>query len=348
MRLLLVEDKDSFRRLLVQALGGAAFANWQVRAVGDPREALEALEAQPFDLLVTDLRLPGFSGLELMRRARLRQPNLRTLLMSAFGEAADIVEAMRWGAEDFLPKPFDLDHFLNVLERLQAQIDAPPPDGREAWIAHSPALRALSDSLAKAAESDAPVLFVGEAGTGRSRAARRLHWLRQPTAPFQAIAAECFEPEKQNLDRGTIFLQELDLLLERALSALFQAMERPNLRWMASVRSLDDLLPRLRERLVLTFHLPPLRERREDIVPLFRVFLERSAQAHGRPMPLVERGVEKDLLQRPWPGHARELAQCAEQAAANLQGPVLNALPAPETVGKATLALPWPEPGSME
>jgi len=93
---------------------------WAVRAVPDPQEALRALAEQPFHVLVTDLRLPGMSGLELIRRARLAQPSLRVVLMSAFGEPKDIVEAMRLGADDFLPKPFDLDAFLALLDRLRA------------------------------------------------------------------------------------------------------------------------------------------------------------------------------------------------------------------------------------
>ena len=76
MRLLLVEDKDSFRRLLVQALGSA----WEVTAVGDPDAALAALVEAPFEILVTDLRLPGMSGLELLKAAKRRQPSLRTVL----------------------------------------------------------------------------------------------------------------------------------------------------------------------------------------------------------------------------------------------------------------------------
>lgn len=115
MRLLLVEDKDSFRRLLVQALEGSG---WTAAACAHPGEALEALAREPFDAMITDLRLPGFSGLELLKRAKRLQPALRTVLMSAFGEPQDIVEAVRWGADDFLAKPFDLERFLELLARL--------------------------------------------------------------------------------------------------------------------------------------------------------------------------------------------------------------------------------------
>ena len=200
MRLLLVEDKDSFRRLLVQALAppqdrsdapldalaAAASGAWEVTAVGDPASALQALDAAPYGILVTDLRLPGMSGLELLKAAKRRHPALRAVLMSAFGEPRDIVEAMRWGADDFLPKPFDLDRFAAVLERLRALAEAPPPDPREPWVVHSPAMRALDQALAKAADTAFPVLFHGEPGAGKARAARRLHVLRHPRRPSSA------------------------------------------------------------------------------------------------------------------------------------------------------------------
>src|SRR5512133_1819214 len=186
MDLLLVEDKDSFRRLLIQALEGSA---WTVRAVADPQEALRALEAAPSQVLVTDLRLPGMSGLELIRRARQLHPTLRVVLMSAFGEPRDIVAAMRLGAEDFLPKPFDLDAFLALLDRLRALVGAPPPDPAEPWIAHSAPMQALDQALRRAAGTTLPVLFVGEHGAGKGRCARRLHTLRHPGSPYLSLAA---------------------------------------------------------------------------------------------------------------------------------------------------------------
>ena len=183
MRLILVEDKDSFRKLLVQALKGSP---WNLKVTGDPLEALSWIEGDGAEVLVTDLRLPGISGLELIRCAKRAQPGLRVVLMSAFGEPKDIVEAMRLGAEDFLPKPFDMDIFLALMDRLRALVGAPPPDPREPWVALSPAMRALDSSLRAAADSDAPALFTGPRGAGKARAARRLHALRQPrgnTAP---------------------------------------------------------------------------------------------------------------------------------------------------------------------
>lgn len=359
MHLLLVEDKDSFRRLLEKALVPTTF---RVTAVGDPQAALSVLEAGPCEILVTDLRLPDFSGLELIRRAKRLQPGLRVLLMSAFGEPRDIVEAIRSGADDFLPKPFDLDHFLSVLDHLRSLATAPPPDPREPWITFSPAMRALDASLRKAADSNLPALFLGPRNSGRTRAARRLHTLRSPTAPFVVRTAASLgsagpDPETLHLAQGgTLLLRDLEDLSPAAGRALRAALEQglpgsPDLapaRCMATAGATDHLPSGLLERLgVLNFILPPLSQRREDLLPLFRVFLETEAQALGRPAPLLSQPAERALLQHLWPGQFQEMAWCAREALRATRGTVLAALPA-LGVPSPELHLPWPEPGTLE
>ncbi len=350
MRLLLVEDKDSFRRLLVQALDGSG---WTPTACAHPSEALEALAREPFDALVTDLRLPGFSGLELLKRAKRLQPALRTVLMSAFGEPQDIVEAVRWGADTFLPKPFDLDAFLQLLARLRALSDAPPPDPREPWIAFSPGMRALDQSLLRASEGREPVLFLGESGSGKLRAARRLHTLRNPGAPFGVVEAEAFAAHQDRLPLlagGSLCVVGLHRLTGAQVSDCLHALESPEGRlvaWMATARDLPSVPQALAERIgVLRFTLPSLEDRREDVLPLFRSFLASEAQAEGRTAPVVERIHERELLGRSWPGNVRELAWCARRALRATQGAVLGPLPE-RAEGEPDLTLPWPRPGSL-
>ncbi len=356
MRLLLVEDKDSFRRLLVQALAGSP---WEVVAVGNPFEAFETLREGAFEAMVTDLRLPEFSGLELLKRAKRIQPGLRVVLMSAFGEPKDIVEAMRCGADDFLAKPFDLDLFHEVLERIRALVGAPPPDPREPWIAQSPTFRELEGHLAKAAESDASVLFIGERGVGKARAARRLHSLRHAGAPFLslasgAIALDGIDPLRLSLIQGgSLFLADLETLPPASEAGLLRSMESEvgqDIHWMASARDLDSLTAHLRDHLgVLCFTLLPLRERREDILPLFRLFLETEARNEGRPVPFVDRLAERDLAKRDWRGNARELAWGVSQALRTQEGAVLGTLPHLATgIQEVPLCLPWPEPGTLD
>jgi DNA-binding NtrC family response regulator len=349
MRLLLVEDKDTFRRLLVQALAGSA---WDVLAVGDPMEALEALERSPFEVLVTDLRLPGITGLELLKRAKRLHPGLRIVLMSAFGEPKDIVEAMRSGADEFLPKPFDLDHFIGVLDRLLALVEAPPPDPRELWITQSPAMRQLDQSLSRAADSPVPVLFHGERGVGKLRAARRLHTLRNPQSPFLSASAASLPDERhlKLLAGGSLYLTDLEGLpaaQAQVVLHLIASNEGRNIHWMGGARALSEMPEALRLSLgVLTFEIPPLRDRKEDVLPLFRGFLETAARQEGRSTPLVERTIERDLLQRAWPGNLREMAWCVTQSLRATRGLILTALPDPSLSEK--VYIPLPEPGTLE
>lgn len=355
MDLLLVEDKDSFRRLLTQALEGSV---WTVRAVADPQEALRALESQPFHVLVTDLRLPGMSGLELIRRARRLHPGLRVVLMSAFGEPKDIVEAMRLGADDFLPKPFDLDAFLALLDRLRALVGAPPPDPAEPWVAHSPAMQALEAGLRQAAGADLPVVFRGERGSGRERCARRLHVLRHPAAPYLSLPAATLgldgpDPRiLQLLEGGSLYLAGLEHLSSAASGPLARAMDCEagrRLSWMGGVDSEAILPPDIAQRLgSLELHVPPLRVRREDLLALARLLLERAARREGRPAPWLERGAERQLLDHPWPGNVRELEVLVGRTLLFSEGPAIRAFPDLALGLAMPLCLPWPEPGDLD
>lgn len=350
MRLLLVEDKDSFRSLLIQALAGSAF---EVTATGDPREALAHLASGPFDLLCTDLRLPGLSGLELIRRAKRLQPALRVLLMSAFAEARDIVEAVQAGADDFLPKPFELSAFLELLGRLRALSLAPPPNLQEPWVALSPALRALDEALRRAAESTVPVLFLGPAGAGKGRAARRLHALRHPKAPYLSLAVEGLGAEGVPEERlrqvagGSLFLQGLDLAGPTLAEALIRQVDLPGTRWTAGAQA--PPAARLRERLgVLELRVPGLGERREDILPLFRLCLDRACRREGRLPPQLDRAAERELLDHPWPGNLRELEGLAQRTAHLSKGPVVRGLRDLGLGAAEPLVLGWPAEGTLE
>lgn len=355
MDLLLVEDKDSFRRLLSQALEGTV---WKTLAVADPQEALRALEERPFQVLVTDLRLPGMSGLELIRRARRLHPALRVVLMSAFGEPRDIVEAMRLGADDFLPKPFDLEAFLALLDRLRALVGAPPPDAAEPWIAHSPVMQALDGALRQAAATPLPVLFRGPRGSGRERCARRLHTLRHPAAPYLNLPAATLGPEGpdphllQLLEGGSLFLPGLEHLSAGAVAALARAMDAgpgTRLAWMGSVESEVQLPPELAQRLgALELRVPPLRERREDLLALTRQLLEQAAKREGRPRPWLERSAERQLLEHAWPGNVRELEVLVGRTLLFSEGHAIRAFPDLGLGQEAPLCLPWPAASGLE
>ncbi len=359
MRLILVEDKDSFRKLLIQALQGSP---WNLRATGDPLEALNWIEGDGAEVLVTDLRLPGISGLELIRRAKRAHPGLRVVLMSAFGEPRDIVSAMRLGADDFLPKPFDMDIFLALMDRLQALVGAPPPDPREPWIALSPAMRILDSGLRAAADSDASALFIGPRGSGKARAARRLHALRQPRGPFLSMAAsDLGEGINTNvyglLQGGSLLVQGLEHLSAKATAELLKAMDTPlgqGIQWMATCGDEAAVPEPARLRMgVLRFELPGLSHRHEDLIPLFQALLEQAAAGEGRAAPALDRSVEKNIVARDWPGNVREMAWCAQATLHGATGLLVRDLAASPmgNMGRgeeAGLTLPWPAESTLE
>jgi DNA-binding NtrC family response regulator len=355
VRLLLVEDKDSFRRLLVQALGSTP---WQVRATGDPEEALRWLEADPVEVLVTDLRLPGLSGLELIRRARRLAPSMRVVLMSAFGEPRDIVEAIRLGADDFLPKPFDLDVFLALVDRLGALAGAPPPDPTEPWVALSPAMRMLDSALARAADSDVPTLFWGPGGTGRGRCARRLHTLRHPKGPYRMVDAVALTPEDLSegalglLQGGSLCLHRLENLSPLLVPPLLKAMDSPlaqGIRWMGTCSSPQAVADPVRLRLgVLSLQTPSLADRKEDLLVLFRALLQVEARQSGRAAPSMDRAADRQLLARDWPGELRELTWLVRRTLDSVEGVLVRNLPQDPPAAPGALRVNWPQPGLLE
>jgi DNA-binding NtrC family response regulator len=122
------------------------------------------------------------------------------------------------------------------------------------------------------------------------------------------------------------------------------------IRWMGSCLEVKALPETLRLRLgVIVFTLPPLRERREDILPTFRAFLGELARAEGRPVPMLEREAERDLLLDPWPGNLGQLAWAVASAWRSTSGPLLAPMPAGDRApgGTGALVLPWPEPGTL-
>ncbi|HVS12368.1 MAG TPA: sigma-54 dependent transcriptional regulator [Thermoanaerobaculia bacterium] len=193
-RLLVVEDRDSLRRLLERALGGAGY---QVVAVGDVASARGLLERQPFSLVLTDLKLPDGDGLEVLRASRAAQPRTPVVVMTAFGSVASAVEAMKRGAADFLEKPVEIDELIALVgARVGDRPGAPGAAGAEALavpggptlVGRHPRFRAALRLLEKVAPTETTVLLLGESGTGKELFAQALHALSpRRRGPFVAI-----------------------------------------------------------------------------------------------------------------------------------------------------------------
>jgi DNA-binding NtrC family response regulator len=194
--ILLVEDKESLRRVLRLTLESAGYT---VAEAEDARVAAHALAREPFRLVLTDLRMPHGSGLDVLRASKAADAEVPVVLMTAYGSIDEAVQAMKDGAHDFLQKPVDSNHLLLLVERAleQARLRTENILLREEWsrrygfpriVGESEAIRRAVAETQRVAVTDATVLLLGESGTGKELFARAVHHLSpRREKPFVAI-----------------------------------------------------------------------------------------------------------------------------------------------------------------
>jgi DNA-binding NtrC family response regulator len=256
--ILLVEDKDSLRRVLRLTLENAGYA---VAEAADAREAAQELARAPFRLILTDLRMPHGSGLDVLRAARAADPEIPVVLMTAYGSVDEAVQAMKDGAHDFLQKPVDSNHLLLLVGRAleQARLRTENVLLREEWsrrygfpriIGESDSIKRAVSETQRVAQGDTTVLLLGESGTGKELFARAVHHLSpRRDKPFVAIncaaipetliESELFGHERgaftgaterragkfELASGGTVFLDEIGELPLAAQGKLLRAIE---------------------------------------------------------------------------------------------------------------------------
>jgi DNA-binding NtrC family response regulator len=182
-----VEDRASLRKMMRHALAGEGYA---VTAVEDLQGAKAALAGEAFDLVLTDLKLPVGSGMEVVEASRAQQPATPVIVLTAFGTVRTAVEAMKLGASDFLEKPVEVGELLELVAARVAgrgEDDFVSPEGTRIVGSH-PELRAALRLLERVAPTESTVLLTGESGTGKELFARALHELSTRAAgPFLAV-----------------------------------------------------------------------------------------------------------------------------------------------------------------
>jgi DNA-binding NtrC family response regulator len=194
--ILLVEDKDSLRRVLRLTLENAGYT---VAEAVDARAALNEIATSRHRLVLTDLRMPNGSGLDVLRAARSADPDVPVIVMTAFGSIDEAVQAMKDGAHDFLQKPVDSNHLLLLVERAleQASLRTENVLLREEWsrrygfpriIGEADVVKRTGAETQRVAQTEATVLLLGESGTGKELFARAVHHLSpRRDKPFVAI-----------------------------------------------------------------------------------------------------------------------------------------------------------------
>ncbi len=366
-KILIVDDEELMRRFLAEAL---LRNHYEVDTAGSVKEALAYLKKQHFDLLITDMKMPDLSGLELLRRVKELCPQTLVIIMTAYGTIETAVEAMRLGAFNYLLKPFTPDaietliekageHLALVQENIYLREEVCSKRIPAQLVAESPAMRKVLLEAVQIAKSQASVLIHGESGTGKEVIAAAIHahslranhpYIRVNCAaiPDTLIESEFFGHEKGSFtganqkrlgrfelaDKGTLLLDEvteIPISLQPKLLRVVQEQEfervggsKPlavDVRLIStSNRNLkeaikekifrEDLYYRLN---VVPLHLPPLRDRQEDILPLSRYFLTKFCAENRRSAKTLSKAAEKKLLTHPWPGNIRELANAIER-----------------------------------
>ncbi|MDH7483952.1 MAG: sigma-54 dependent transcriptional regulator [Spirochaetales bacterium] len=376
--LLIVDDEKNIREGLAQLF---SLEGYEVRTAQDGMEAKTIIDTEDVDVVITDYKMGRMSGLDLLQHVVTTHPGLPVIILTAHGTVDKAVEAMRQGAFDFVAKPPNMDHLVNLVRRaletrelyrtnqeLRAEVET--MRARSYIIGKSPAMKRIFDLVRKVAPTRASVLITGESGVGKELIADAIHNLSpRRDRPFvkvhcaalaeSLLESELFGHEKgaftgaasrkrgrfEMADGGSLFLDEigeinqnvqikiLRVLQERKFERvggeqtievdvrLITATNRDLRKEITEGRFREDLYYRLN---VVNIHVPPLRERREDIPLLAMAFLKEFAEENGKQIEGFDPRARQALFAYSWPGNVRELRNCIESAVVMASGRLIT------------------------
>jgi DNA-binding NtrC family response regulator len=398
--ILLVDDESSMRLTLTMLLKRANHTLMQAATGAD---ALEKIEKNHFDVVLTDLNLDKVSGLDVLRAAKTNNPQTEVIVLTGYGSVESAVAAMKSGAIDYLTKPVDTEELLlavgraterqklkSEVARLRTEVEAKGKFDAGKIVATSPAMHEVLSMVERVAPTDAAVLVQGESGTGKELIARAIHEnsprkseafipINCGALPENLLESELFGHMKgaftgahqnkkgmfEEADGGTLFLDEIGEMTPATQVKLLRVLQDQEVRRVGAntgvkvdVRIVaatnqnlmsniengefrEDLYYRLQ---VIVLHLPPLRERADEILPIATHYLQNYAQKFRKPLQGFSKAAENALREYSWPGNIRELINAVERAAILCRDDVVQ----PDDLGLRTETVSKPVRRSTE
>ena len=367
--ILIVEDEASLREITAERLSEHGY---RVTQADTGETACSLLTEFAFDIVITDLRLPGMDGMAVIEKARELYSEIIAVVVTGYGTVPDAVAAIKRGASDFVTKPFQFDHLLHILastleqrrlksENAYLRSQLQERYGFQDIIGQSPPMLDLFKVLETVSNTTSTILLTGETGTGKELVARAIHHnssraqerfvpLNCGAIPETLLEAELFGHVKgaftgaiatrpgrlKQADRGTLFLDEIGTMSTNLQSKLLRVLQerefervgdsqstKVDVRFIAATNSdLAEMikLGRFREDLfyrlnVIPIHLPPLRDRREDVPLLVRRFINKLGQEQepARANIRISQEAMRRIMAFDWPGNIRQLENTIER-----------------------------------
>lgn len=371
--ILLVDDDQTPTRLLKELLSSEGY---QIDTADSGEKAVGMIKKNDYKIVITDLKMPGISGLDLLQYCVKTFPEISIILLTAHGTIQSAVNALKIGAFNYLTKPVQIDELLidvqKALElqklKLQHQFlqDELKKQDKFLYDSNSDRFNSILKTVHDLREVNSTILLYGESGTGKEVIARLIHKtstrmkgnfvpINCGAIPENLIESElfghvqgAFTDAKSNVkgkveiaDGGTLFLDEVNELSMKAQVALLRFIQEREIIPVGSERRIKvdvriivatnrDLLTLIktgafREDLyyrinVFPINLPPLRERKKDIIALANWFINEFRREYSRPFEMLTEEAQKELMTYDWPGNIRELRNCIERAAILTKG----------------------------
>ncbi|MGB5680047.1 MAG: nitrogen regulation protein NR(I) [Gammaproteobacteria bacterium] len=369
----IIDDDDSIRFVLKKALENDGM---QVTSFNSANNVLDRLNDGEPDAIITDIRMPGMDGLELLSRLSELHPTLPVIVMTAHTDLDSAVSAYQGGAFEYLPKPFDIDDAIELAQRASdrhkeqthkiSDIASDTPE----IIGEAPSMQDVFRAIGRLSKSNINVLITGESGTGKELVALSLHRhspraqqsfiaINTAAIPKELLESELFGHEKgaftgaqslrrgrfEQADNGTLFLDEIGDMPAELQTRLLRVLSdgefyrvgghtpiKVNVRVIAATHQdleenvkkglfREDLFHRLN---VIRIQLPSLRERREDIPALLKLFLARAVKELEVEPKIIRPEVEEYLSTLDWPGNVRQLENTCHWLAVMTSGQTIH------------------------